>query len=158
MSLSAPDDAARRVGAPVTVSGRDFPTNRGGLCQKGWTSAQVLRAPDRLTTPLLRGPDGGLHPVSWDTALDHVATRIRELQAAHGRETVAVFGGGGLTNEKAYALGKFARVVLRTSQVDYNGRFCMSSAAAAAHRAFGLDRGLPFPLTDVAEAGCVLLV
>ncbi len=69
-----------------------------------------------------------------------------------------MFGGGGLTNEKAYALGKFARVALRTSQIDYNGRWCMSSAAAAATRAFGLDRGLPFPVADVETAGCVLLV
>lgn len=69
---------------------------------------------------------------------------------------MAVFGGGGLTNEKAYQLGKFARMVLRTSQIDYNGRFCMSSAAAAG-RAFGMDRGLPFPITDLAEAGAVLI-
>ncbi|MCW2777333.1 MAG: nasC, partial [Frankiales bacterium] len=55
-------------------------------------------------------------------------------------------------------VGKFARVALGTSQVDYNGRFCMSSAAAAGNRAFGLDRGLPFPLADVAAAGCVVLV
>ena len=68
-----------------------------------------------------------------------------------------MFGGGGLTNEKAYALGKFARVVLGTSQIDYNGRFCMSSAAAAHQRAFGVDRGLPFPLADVARTGCVIL-
>ena len=46
--------------------------------------------------------------------------------------SVAVFGGGGLTNEKAYQLGKFARVALRTSQIDYIGRWCMSSAASAA--------------------------
>ncbi|WP_055561915.1 molybdopterin oxidoreductase family protein, partial [Streptomyces luridiscabiei] len=71
---------------------------------------------------------------------------------------VGVFGGGGLTNEKAYALGKFARVVLGTSQIDYNGRFCMSSAAAAHQRAFGLDRGLPFPLEDIPRSGCVILV
>lgn len=63
------------------------------------------------------------------------------MRAAHGADAVGVFGGGGLTNEKAYALGKFARVVLGTSQIDYNGRFCMSSAAAAHQRAFGLDRG-----------------
>ena len=68
------------------------------------------------------------------------------------------FGGGGLTNEKAYQLGKFARVALGTSQIDYNGRFCMSSAAAAATRAFGIDRGLPFPLADIAAADVVLLV
>jgi assimilatory nitrate reductase catalytic subunit len=69
-----------------------------------------------------------------------------------------VFGGGGLTNEKAYTLGKFARVVLGTSQIDYNGRFCMSSAAAAGMKAFGLDRGLPFPLEDIPKTGCVILV
>ena len=37
------------------MAGRDFPTNRGGLCQKGWTSAALLRTPDRITTPLVRG-------------------------------------------------------------------------------------------------------
>ena len=43
-------------GGPVlTVEGRDFPTNQGGLCRKGWTSAEVLTAPDRLTAPQLRG-------------------------------------------------------------------------------------------------------
>src|SRR5262249_38676470 len=47
---------------------------------------------------------------------------------------------------------------LRTSQIDYNGRFCMSSAAAAGIRAFGVDRGLPFPVTDLARAGAVMLV
>ncbi|WP_225753533.1 molybdopterin oxidoreductase family protein [Actinotalea sp. Marseille-Q4924] len=143
---------------PVTVTPRDFPTNRGGLCQKGWTSAEVLTTPDRLTTPLVRRADGALHPASWDEALDLVADRLRRIQAEDGREAVAVFGGGGLTNEKAYALGKFARVVLRTPFIDYNGRFCMASAAAGANRAFGVDRGLPFPLADVGGAQAVLLL
>ena len=42
--------------------------------------------------------------------------------------------------------------------IDYNGRFCMSSAATAGNRAFGIDRGLPFPLADLAEAKAILLV
>ncbi|MDI9883333.1 molybdopterin oxidoreductase family protein [Streptomyces sp. HNM0645] len=134
-----------------------FPVNRGGLCQKGWTAPEVLRAPDRLRTPMVRGPDGELTPTDWDDALDLVADRLRELRARHGADAVGVFGSGGLTNEKAYALGKFARVALATSQIDYNGRFCMSSAAAAANAAFGLDRGLPFPVSDLGEADVVLL-
>ncbi|HEY9441419.1 MAG TPA: molybdopterin oxidoreductase family protein, partial [Streptomyces sp.] len=93
-----------------------------------------------------------------DEALERVADGLRRTRAAAGADAVGVFGGGGLTNEKAYALGKFARVVLGTSQIDYNGRFCMSSAAAAHHRAFGLDRGLPFPLEDIPRTGCVILV
>ncbi|TAK70767.1 MAG: nitrite reductase [Actinomycetota bacterium] len=149
----------RRDDGSVAVAGREFPTNRGGLCHKGWTAAQLLQSADRLTTPLVRAHKGApLLPASWDQALDMVAASFRQLAAEHGPDAVAVFGGGGLTNEKAYALGKFARVVLRTSRIDYNGRFCMSSAAAAANRAFGVDRGMPFPLQDVGEADVVMLV
>jgi assimilatory nitrate reductase catalytic subunit len=147
-----------RDGASITVEARDFPTNAGGLCQKGWTAAELLDTPDRLRTPLMRASrDAPLRPVSWGAALDRVVAEVRRLQGSHGADAVAVFGGGGLTNEKAYLLGKFARVALRTSQIDYNGRFCMSSAAAAGNRAFGVDRGLPFPLPDLAAADAILL-
>ncbi|MEV4118995.1 molybdopterin oxidoreductase family protein [Micromonospora sp. NPDC049645] len=149
----------REDDAGVTVHPRQFPTNRGGLCQKGWTAAELLDHPQRLTTPLVRDPaTGELRPASWDTALDRVVAGIRAVQDDAGRDAVAVFGGGGLTNEKAYALGKFARIGLRTRNIDYNGRFCMSSAAAAGMRAFGIDRGLPFPLADLGRADTLLLV
>jgi assimilatory nitrate reductase catalytic subunit len=142
----------------VTVEGRAFTPSGGGLCQKGWTSGEVLRTPDRLTSPLVRGADGELAAAGWDEALDLVAERLRRIRADDGADAVAVFGGGGLTNEKAYQLGKFARVALGTANIDYNGRFCMSSAAAAANRSLGIDRGLPFPLTDLAAADAVLLL
>jgi len=141
-----------------TVAARDFPTNRGGLCQKGWTAAELLTHPERLLSPLVRDRQGdNLRPATWNEALDRIENAIRRAQERYGRDAVGMFGGGSLTNEKAYALGEFARVVLRTSQIDYNGRFCMSSAAAASVKAFGIDRGLPFPLADIAEAETVLL-
>ncbi|MEA5456635.1 molybdopterin oxidoreductase family protein [Sinomonas sp. JGH33] len=143
---------------PVEVSGRDFPTNRGGLCRKGWTAAELLRHPERLAEPLVRDGEGALRPASWDEALGRVAAEIRRVQAEHGKDAVGIFGGGGLTNEKAYLLGKFARVALGTSRIDYNGRFCMSSAAAAGNRAFGIDRGLPFPLADLDTADTILML
>jgi assimilatory nitrate reductase catalytic subunit len=148
----------RVAGEHVSIERRDFPTNRGGLCQKGWTAAELLDSPERLRTPLARDRrDAPLRPVGWDEALERVVTGIRDAQRS-GRDRVAVFGGGGLTNEKAYLLGKFARVALRTPNIDYNGRFCMSSAAAAGNRAFGVDRGLPFPLSDIPAADAILLV
>src|SRR5262249_45457125 len=70
---------------------------------------------------------------------------------------LAAFGSGALTNEKAYLLGKFVRVVLRSPNIDYNGRYCMASAAAGQNRAFGLDRGLPFPVADIAETQALML-
>ena len=137
----------------------DFPVNRGGLCMKGANAAELIGHPERLTAPLARDRPGlPLRPVTWDGALDRVTAAITRARAEYGRDAVGCFGGGGLTNEKAYQFGKFARVALGTAMIDYNGRFCMSSAAAAANRSFGIDRGLPFPLSDVADADVVLLV
>lgn len=137
----------------------EFPVNEGALCRKGWTATGLRGHRERLTSPLVRDrATGELRAAGWDEALDLVAGRLRELRASYGADSVAVFGGGGLTNEKAYQLGKLARVALGTSQVDYNGRWCMSSAASAANRAFGIDRGLPFPLADVEQTDVLVLV
>src|ERR687895_2637707 len=143
----------------VTVTGNEaFPVNKGGLCIKGWTAIEILGHPERLLTPLARHPEGNLQPVTWDEALTRVVSAFQGAQARYGRDAVGIFGGGSLTNEKAYLLGKFARAALGTSNIDYNGRFCMSSAAAAGIKAFGIDRGLPFPLEDIPYAEAVLLV
>ncbi|WP_285248226.1 molybdopterin oxidoreductase family protein [Pseudarthrobacter sp. efr-133-R2A-89] len=170
MTLTSPADlapAAQPGPGPVPgmnpapaleVAGRDFPTNRGGLCRKGWTSPTLLNHAGRITEPLLKGPDGVHRPIGWDQALDLAASAVRDARARHGADSVGVFGGGGLTNEKAYQLGKFARLALGTSRIDYNGRFCMSSAAAAGMRAFGVDRGLPFPLEALDSAGTILML
>ena len=156
--MPAPAATAQRPRAPLDVAGRDFPTNRGGLCRKGWTSASLLNHPGRVTEPLLKGADGVHRPVGWDEALDASSPPSVKARARYGADAVGVFGGGGLTNEKAYQLGKFARLALGTSRIDYNGRFCMSSAAAAGMRAFGLDRGLPFPLEDLDSASTILML
>ena len=149
-----------RRGRALEVEPRpSFPVNEGALCRKGWSATGLRGHRERLTAPLLRDrATGELRAASWDEALDVVAARLAAVQEAHGPDGVAVFGGGGLTNEKAYQLGKLARVALGTSQVDYNGRWCMSSAASAANQAFGLDRGLPFPLADVEQTDVLVLV
>ncbi|MDP9351438.1 MAG: molybdopterin-dependent oxidoreductase, partial [Chloroflexota bacterium] len=152
MSLSGPRERSNVSGDP------SFPVNKGALCVKGWTAAAALDHPDRLLAPLARDSRGELVPVGWDEAFERVVQGFRHAREQYGNDAVGVFGGGSLTNEKAYLLGKFARVALGTSNIDYNGRFCMSSAAAAGIKAFGVDRGLPFPVEDIARAGTILLM
>lgn len=143
----------------ISVAARAFPTNKGGLCRKGWTAAELLSNRQRLTSPLVRDTKADkLRAASWDEALDRIVEQVRCVKERYGVDAVGVLGGGALTNEKAYLLGKFARVALRTSNIDYNGRFCMSSAAAAGLQAFGIDRGLPFPLEDIPDAEVIVLV
>ena len=142
LRIAVRHDAARAADGRVEVGSRDFPTNRGGLCQKGWTAAELLDHPERLTTPLIAPGDG---PATWDEAY---STDRRghsgRIQQTHGRDAVAVFGGGGLTNEKAYSLGKFARVALRHQEhrlqrpllheLGRGGRATAPSASTAACR------------------------
>ncbi|ADG05893.1 molybdopterin oxidoreductase family protein [Kyrpidia tusciae] len=134
-----------------------FPVAGGRLCQKGFHAHLHVSHPERLTTPLVRRR-GGFAAVSWAQALEEAAARLQSIQGRYGAGAVGVFGGGSLTNETAYLLGKFARVALRTPFIDYNGRYCMSSAAAAMNRSFGLDRGLTNPLDDIPAADIILLV
>src|SRR4051794_20128310 len=71
MTLLASQDSVR-------VQARDFPTNRGGLCQKGWTAAELLTHPERLTSPLVRdGKRGLLRNACWDEALDRITDNVR---------------------------------------------------------------------------------
>ncbi|MGN6699151.1 MAG: molybdopterin oxidoreductase family protein [Thermomicrobiales bacterium] len=146
-------------GQVIGVEPRDFPHNQGSLCPKGVVAYQQANHPDRLTYPMIRrgGKGGKLERATWDEALDYVVRRWQELQAAHGKDAVAVYSGSSMTNEKCYLMGKFARVGLQTRHVDYNGRLCMSSAAVANARAFGLDRAA-LPMPDFALSDCIVIV
>jgi assimilatory nitrate reductase catalytic subunit len=146
-------------GQVVGVEPRDYAHNRGALCPKGVVAYQQAGHPDRLRYPLMRrgGKGGTLERASWDEALDYVVARWQQIQAEHGRDAVAVYSGSSMSNEKCYLAGKFARVGLGTRHIDYNGRLCMSSAAVAYARAFGIDRA-PLPMTDIPLTKCMLVV
>ncbi|MBX3171161.1 MAG: molybdopterin oxidoreductase family protein [Candidatus Eremiobacteraeota bacterium] len=121
----------------------DFPFNRGMLCPKGIKRYLQGGHPDRLLTALQRDPAaaGGFRPLEYPQAIAQTAAAIAKIQEQHGFAAFGVLSGASLTSEKAYLMGKFARVCLRTPYIDYNGRLCMVSAGAANKKAFGVDRG-----------------
>ena len=143
-------DAARRPtgrGSRDGAARRDFPTNRGGLCKKGWTSPTLL---DRA---------GPAHHARWSATPTGVARsdlgrgarprrRARRAHAARARRGRRRRVRRRRAHQREGLPAGQVRPASRcgTASIDYNGRFCMSSAAAAGNRAFGLDRGLPFPL------------
>jgi assimilatory nitrate reductase catalytic subunit len=131
----------------------EFPFNRGMLCPKGVKRYLQGSHPDRLLKSYERDPgaSGGFRAIPYDTALGRTAAEIARIQAIHGPNSVAVFGGASLTTEKAYLVGKFARMCLKTPYIDYNGRLCMVSAAAANKKALGIDRAAN-PWSDILKA------
>ncbi len=131
----------------------DFPFNRGMLCPKGVKRYLQGSHPDRLVTSLQRDPSdpSGFRPMAYDAAIARTASELARVQAAHGAGAVGVLSGASLTSEKAYLMGKFARVCLKTPYIDYNGRLCMVSAGAANKKAFGIDR-VTSPWSDIVGA------
>jgi assimilatory nitrate reductase catalytic subunit len=133
----------------------EFPLNRGMLCPKGVKRYLQGSHPDRLLTPLIRTATG-FRKADWPEALDLVVENIQRIQGQYGRDAFGVLSGASLTNEKAYLMGKFARLALKTRHIDYNGRLCMVSAGAANRMAFGIDRG-GIPWSDIPQAKCLIL-
>src|SRR5499433_2114712 len=134
----------------------DFPFNQGMLCPKGVKRYLQGAHPDRLLTAFERdeSAEGGFRPIPYDQAINYVAYEIQRIQSAYGNDAFAVLSGASLTIEKAYLMGKLARVALKTANIDYNGRLCMVSAAAGNKKAFGVDRAAN-PWSDILKAEVV---
>jgi len=90
------------------------------LCNKGRYAFDFANHEGRITTPLVRQPDGTHKPVSWEVALDLVGKRFRDLRDTRGGNSIGVIGSNRITNEEAYLLQKFARTVLGTNNIDHH--------------------------------------
>ena len=135
----------------------DYPVNLGMACPKGWEALTVLDAPDRATTPLLRGSTGKLEPVNWDTALGTFVERIRGIQQAHGPQSVAFLSTGQIVTEEMALLGALAKFGMGMLHGDGNTRQCMASAVVAYKQSFGFDAP-PYTYADFEESDVIVLV
>jgi anaerobic selenocysteine-containing dehydrogenase len=99
-------------GAVARIRGdRDDVLSHGFVCPKGASLQELHEDPDRVRTPLLRGPDGALRPATWDEAFAEIDRRLPAIRAAHGNDGVAVYVG----NPSAHNLSTliYGRVVLK---------------------------------------------
>ncbi|MDP1831254.1 MAG: formate dehydrogenase subunit alpha [Geothrix sp.] len=129
----------------------DAPVNLGHLCVKGRYGFGFNDAPDRVTVPMLRR-GGAWVAVSWDEALDAAAAALRRAGGKAG-----VLASSRATNEDNYLAQKFARLVLRTNNVDCCARVCHAPSAAGLGQAFGTGAATN-SFADVERAGLILVV
>lgn len=134
----------------------DFPFNQGKLCPKGVKRYLQGAHPDRLLQAYRRDESapGGFSPLPYEQAINRVAAEIERIQTQYGPHAFGLLSGASLTTEKTYLMGKFAHMCLKTSNIDYNGRLCMVSAAAGNKKAFGIDRAAN-PWSDILKAEVV---
>ncbi|MGG1400771.1 nitrate reductase [Bacillus salipaludis] len=136
--------------------GKENPTSEGRLCIKGMNAHQHTVNKERLKYPMLK-VNGEFVRISWEEALQQIKENFTRIQEKDGQNALAVYGSASITNEEAYLLGKFARVALKTKNIDYNGRLCMSAAATAANQTFGMDRGFTNSLSEIPFTRCIIL-
>ncbi len=144
-------------GKPVTARGLGgADVNRGKLCIKGLTQAQIFAAPGRGGSPKVRNRIyEHWQRTDWNTALDRVAGEFKRIQAEHGRDAVAVVSTGQIMTEEFYTLGKLVRGVIGTNNYDGNTTLCMASAVSGYKRSFGAD-GPPGCYADFDHTHCLL--
>ncbi|MFF7178706.1 molybdopterin-dependent oxidoreductase [Streptomyces sp. NPDC008121] len=137
---------------------KDHPANAGRLCTKGATTADLLAAPGRLTTALVRPTrDDAPVPTATDDALADTARRLRAIVDEHGPDAVALYVSGQMSLEAQYLANKLAKGFLGTNQIESNSRLCMASAGTGYKLSLGAD-GPPGSYDDFERADVFLVI
>jgi len=111
---------------------KEHPINEGSNCPKGKSGYEYIYSKDRLKMPLVR-KNGTLQETSWEEALNLVSSKLKEATP----ENFGFIASCRNSNEDAYVMQKFTRVVMGTNNIEYCGRLCHSPAAAALIPAMG---------------------
>ncbi|WP_413253464.1 molybdopterin-dependent oxidoreductase [Streptomyces pseudovenezuelae] len=137
---------------------KEHPANFGKLCTKGATTADLLAAPGRLATALVR-PERGEEPVpeAVGAAITETARRLREIIDEHGPDAVSLYVSGQMSLEAQYLANKLAKGFLRTNQIESNSRLCMASAGTGYKLSLGAD-GPPGSYQDFEKADLFFVI
>ncbi|MBK8048520.1 MAG: molybdopterin-dependent oxidoreductase [Anaerolineales bacterium] len=158
----------------------EAPVNGEFLCVKGRSGWDFVSSPERLTQPLLRkdvayalglasepwklpdtsplkthGRDNFL-PISWEAALEIVATGFARVIGEFGADAIAGLTSARCTNEENYLFQKFMRAGIGTNNVDHCARLCHSSSVTGLGMAFG-SGAMTNPIEDIRHADCILI-
>jgi NADH-quinone oxidoreductase subunit G len=131
------------------LAGDDAAVNEEWNCDKGRWAFKYVTSTDRLSQPLVRNAEGVLVAASWPEALAAAAAGLKGKNAA-------VLTGGRVTTEDAYGYAKFARIALKTNDIDFRAR--VSSAEEGNFLAAKVAGNFGVHYSDIDSADQVLLV
>jgi len=151
LNISKKADEIVRVTSPVGII-----PNEGNLCVKGRFAMDFVASDERLTTPLIKR-NGKLEEASWDEAIELVASKLGEIKAAHGADSIGGLSSAKCTNEDNYVFQKFIRAGIGTNNVDHCARLCHASTVAGLARAFG-SGAMTNSIDELKDAGCIFVI
>ncbi len=116
--------------------------NHGHSCVKGRFAFGYATHKDRITTPMIR--DKISEPwrvVSWDEAIQYAASRLKQIQAKHGRHSIGGITSSRCTNEETFLVQKLIRAGFGNNNVDTCARVCHSPTGYGLKTTLGESSG-----------------
>jgi formate dehydrogenase alpha subunit len=138
------------------IPGKEDSVNHGALCVRGSYGCDFVNSPDRLTKPLVKRGDT-FEEVSWEEALEQVATGLKRVKDERGPGSLAVLGSSKCTNEDNYVLQRFARTVLGTNNIDNGARLYNSASRVGLGSSLGFS-GTTNYLSDLEQTDLILVI
>jgi formate dehydrogenase alpha subunit len=123
---------------------------------RGSYGCDFIHSPDRLLKPLVKR-DNSFEEVSWEEALEQVATGFKRVKDERGSDSLAVLGSSKCTNEDNYVLQRFARRVLGTNNIDNGGRLYNSASRVGLGSSLGFS-GTTNYLSDLEQTELILVI
>lgn len=99
---------------------QDHPISRGGFCCKGASAIDMVTSEKRLTSPMKR-VGGKWQKISWDQAMDEVASKLKSIRENDGPDALHLNGSAKVSTEMAYLQRKFA-AFWGSNNVDHQAR------------------------------------
>ena len=106
----------------------------------------------QLTKPLIK-KDGIFVQSSWDEAYSLIVEKFRSYKP----EEFCCLASAKASNEDNYVMQKFARVVLKTNNIDHCARLCHSSTVSALTEVFG-SGAMTNSILDLQESRCIFAI
>lgn len=128
------------------------PINEGKLCQKGRYAHQFIHSKDRLTRPLIK-KNGVFVDSTWDEAYQLIVERFKSYRP----KEFGCLASAKASNEDNYIMQKFARLVLKTNNIDHCARLCHSSTVSGLTEVFG-SGAMTNSILDLQDSKCIFVL
>jgi formate dehydrogenase major subunit len=116
--------------------------NEGHSCVKGRFAWGYATHRERILHPMVREKiTDPWREVTWDEAISHAATRLRAIQAEHGRGAIGGISSSRCTNEEVYVVQKMVRAACANNNIDTCARVCHSPTGYGLKQTFGTSAG-----------------
>ncbi|MHA1481316.1 MAG: molybdopterin-dependent oxidoreductase [Candidatus Thorarchaeota archaeon] len=158
-ALNCPDICAYIIhveeGKVVRLEGdENHPYTLGRCCPKGYGHVLRTNSEDRLLYPMRRQVDGSFERISWDDALNEIASRIDEARKTYGPESIGVYSGSGNDGMAPRYAARFCNV-LGTRLIPGIVEICFEGAYEGAR--FNVGTFPPHELSDVINSKCIVI-